>query len=51
MTEVNSKTFKITVKSPFSFSIGDTSAFSAYKCNGIAQQVKVPVLMEFKGLE
>ena len=51
MTEVNGKTFKITFKSPHSFSIGDTSGFSAYESNGIAEQVKVPVLMEFKGLD
>jgi hypothetical protein len=30
MTQVNGKQFKITVKSPHSFSIGNTSGFSAY---------------------
>jgi ubiquitin-activating enzyme E1 len=28
MTEVNEKVFKITVKSPYTFSIGDTTGFS-----------------------
>lgn len=51
MTEVNEKIFKITVKSKHSFSIGDTSNFHPYESNGVVEQMKVPVLMEFKGLE
>jgi ubiquitin-activating enzyme E1 len=42
MSEVNAKNFKITVKSPYTFSIGDTSGFSQYQREGIAVQVKVP---------
>lgn len=42
MTEVNGKQFKVTVKSPHTFTIGDTSKFSPYDSNGIAEQVKVP---------
>jgi ubiquitin-activating enzyme E1 len=51
MSQVNGKQFKITFKSPHCFAIGDTTGFSPYESNGIAEQVKVPVLMEFKGLE
>lgn len=51
MTQVNGKQFKIVVKSPHSFTIGDTSGFSPYESNGIAEQVKVPVHIEFKSLE
>lgn len=36
MNEVNGKLFKITVKSPHTFTIGDTSAFAEYESNGIA---------------
>jgi ubiquitin-activating enzyme E1 len=50
MTEVNGKTFKITVKSPHTFSIGDTSAFGDYEANGLAEQVKVPVHFKFNSL-
>jgi hypothetical protein len=50
MTEVNGKQFKIVVKSPHSFSIGDTSSFSVYESNGIAEQVKVPVFLKFNSL-
>jgi ubiquitin-activating enzyme E1 len=48
MTEVNGKLFKITVKSPFLFSIGDTTNFSPYLREGIVEQVKVPVKFPFK---
>ena len=37
MTEVNDKQFKIKVKSPYTFSIGDTSKFSPYKREGIVE--------------
>lgn len=50
MTEVNDKKFKINVISPFSFSIGDTTAFSKYTRQGIAEQVKVPYPVKFKSL-
>ena len=36
------------MKSPFSFTIGDTRAFSAYKRQGIVEQVKKPTIYEFK---
>ena len=36
MEELNGKKHKITVKSPDSFSIGDTSKFSNYISGGIA---------------
>lgn len=42
MTEINGQQFKITTKSPHSFTIGDTSKFSSYVSGGIATQVKVP---------
>lgn len=51
MTEVNEQKFKISVLSPFSFSIGDTSKFSKYTRQGIAEQVKVPLPTKFKSLE
>lgn len=51
MEEVNGKLWKIEVKSPLSFTIGDTSGFAPYLSNGIVSQVKVPVEVEFKSLE
>ena len=51
MTQVNGKQFKITVKSPHSFTIGDTNDFSEYEANGIAEQVKVPTTLKFNPLE
>lgn len=42
MTELNDKVFSVTVKSPFSFSIGDTSGFSSYISGGSFEQVKAP---------
>ena len=37
--------------SPFSFSIGDTSAFSDYTREGIVEQVKVPTTFNFRSFE
>lgn len=51
MDQVNGKLFKITVKSPHTFSIGDTSEFGEYDSNGRAEQVKVPVTFKFNSLE
>ena len=51
MEEINGKSFKITVKSPHSFTIGDTSGFSAYLSGGMAVEEKVPSLMKFHSLE
>lgn len=36
MAEINGKQFKIEVKSPHSFTIGDTRGFSNYESGGIA---------------
>lgn len=51
MTEINGKEYKIEVKSPHSFAIGDTRAFSPYVSGGIATEVKVPSLMKFYPLQ
>lgn len=50
MSELNGKTFKIKVISPFSFEIGDTSSFGEYTRQGIAEQVKVIKQLEFFSL-
>ncbi|KAI0081689.1 ubiquitin activating enzyme [Panus rudis PR-1116 ss-1] len=41
---------KVTVKGPYTFSIGDTSNLSEYKAGGIFTQVKMPKIIEFKSL-
>ena len=51
MTEINGQTYQIKVLSPTSFTIGDTSSFSPYERNGIAEQVKVPQQLKFKSLK
>ena len=38
------------MKSPTSFTIGDTSSFSPYTGEGFVEQVKVPVNISFKSL-
>lgn len=50
MTELNGKEFKVTVKGPYSFAIGDTSKLSPYIKGGFVEQIKVPVEHEFKPL-
>lgn len=50
MEEVNKKTFVIKVISPYQFSIGDTTNFGKYLRDGIAEQVKVPIYVNFKSL-
>lgn len=51
MTELNGcEPRKVTVKGPYTFSIGDTSNFSEYKSGGIFTQVKMPKILEFKSL-
>ncbi|XP_040891055.1 ubiquitin-like modifier-activating enzyme 1 [Toxotes jaculatrix] len=51
MTELNSMgPVEITVRSPYSFSIGDTSAFSEYERGGIVTEVKQPRMLNFKPL-
>lgn len=48
MTELNnSKPRQIKVTGPYSFTIDDTSGFSAYTCEGIVTQVKVPQTISF----
>ena len=51
MTQLNGKQYKIIVKSPDSFTIGDTSKFSDYIGGGIAAQVKLPIFIKFKSLQ
>ena len=52
MPEINGlDPVEIKFVSPFSFSIGDTSAFSAYTREGIVEQVKVPTKFHFKSYE
>lgn len=51
MTEINGKEFKIEVKSPHSFFIGDTRNFSAYTNGGIATEIKVPTFTKFYDLK
>lgn len=48
MTEVNGTEFKIKVLGPYTFSIGDTTKFTAYVRGGYVHQVKKPKQIEFK---
>ncbi|OCH92904.1 ubiquitin activating enzyme [Obba rivulosa] len=41
---------KISVKGPYTFTIGDTSNFGEYKQGGIFTQVKMPKILDFKSL-
>lgn len=51
MTELNGcEPRKITVKGPYTFTIGDTSNLGNYKAGGIFTQVKMPKILEFKSL-
>ncbi|KAF8165027.1 ubiquitin activating enzyme [Crassisporium funariophilum] len=51
MTELNGcEPRKISVKGPYTFSIGDTSNLSDYKTGGIFAQVKMPKVLDFKSL-
>ena len=48
MTELNDcKPRKITVKGPYTFSIGDTSDLSPYESGGTFTQVKMPKIISF----
>lgn len=52
MTELNGcEPRKIKVLGPYTFSIGDTSAFSKYVRGGIVTQVKMPKKIAFKSLQ
>ncbi|CAF3215764.1 unnamed protein product [Rotaria sp. Silwood2] len=48
MTEVNDKEFKISVPSPFTFTIGDTRNFGVYEGGGNVVEVKKPEIVNFK---
>lgn len=48
MTEVNDKEFKITVPSPFTFTIGDTRNYGVYEGGGTVTEVKKPETVQFK---
>uniref|UniRef100_A0AAX7SXG1 E1 ubiquitin-activating enzyme n=1 Tax=Astatotilapia calliptera TaxID=8154 RepID=A0AAX7SXG1_ASTCA len=51
MTELNNMApVGIKVRGPYSFSIGDTSAFSEYERGGVVNEAKQPVLLNFKPL-
>ncbi|KAK0242946.1 ubiquitin activating enzyme [Armillaria nabsnona] len=51
MTELNGcEPRKISVKGPYTFTIGDTSNLGTYKTGGIFTQVKMPKIIEFKSL-
>nr|XP_019957015.1 PREDICTED: ubiquitin-like modifier-activating enzyme 1 [Paralichthys olivaceus] len=51
MTELNSiGPVEITVRSPYSFSIGDTSAFSEYERGGVVTEIKKRCMLGFKPL-
>ncbi|KAJ3572643.1 hypothetical protein NP233_g2953 [Leucocoprinus birnbaumii] len=51
MTELNGcEPRKISVKGPYTFTIGDTSGFQDYKRGGIFTQVKMPKIIDFKSL-
>ncbi|KAI1734377.1 ubiquitin-activating enzyme E1 1 [Xylaria scruposa] len=39
---------KVTVKGPYTFSIGDVSGLGQYKRGGLYQQVKMPAIIDFK---
>lgn len=48
MTELNGcEPRKITVKGPYTFTIGDTTGLSDYASGGIFTQVKMPKVIEF----
>ncbi|KAL5487808.1 UBA1 [Sanghuangporus weigelae] len=51
MEELNGcEPVKVTVKGPYTFSIGDTSKFGDYISGGIFTQVKMPKIINFKSL-
>ena len=41
---------KVTVKGPYTFSIGDVSGFGQYKKGGLFTQVKMPKILQFESL-
>ncbi|CAF1279762.1 unnamed protein product [Rotaria sordida] len=48
MTEVNEQEFKISVPSPYTFTIGDTRNFGVYEGGGNVIEVKKPEIANFK---
>ncbi|KAH6681138.1 hypothetical protein F5X68DRAFT_211958 [Plectosphaerella plurivora] len=46
----NAEPRKITVKGPYTFSIGDVSGLGQYVRGGLYQQVKMPKVLEFKSM-
>ncbi|KAJ7468083.1 ubiquitin activating enzyme [Mycena latifolia] len=42
---------KVSVKGPYTFTIGDTTNFNMYKTGGIFTQVKMPKMIQFKSLQ
>lgn len=46
----NSEPRKITVKGPYTFSIGDVSTLGQYKRGGLYSQVKMPKIIQFQSL-
>lgn len=51
MTELNGTTHQVTVLSPYSFAIGDTSLFQPYTHGGILRLVKTPKTISFETME
>jgi len=52
MPEINGKEFPIKVISPIAFTIDqDTTNWSKYIRNGVAEQIKLPITIHFKSLE
>ncbi|KIJ19978.1 hypothetical protein PAXINDRAFT_7243 [Paxillus involutus ATCC 200175] len=52
MEELNGcKPRKVSVKGPYTFTIGDTSSLGDYIRGGIFNQVKMPKILEFKSLQ
>jgi len=50
MTDINAKEFPVKVLGPYTFSIGDTTAFGDYERGGVVTQVKQPKVVSFKPL-
>ncbi|XP_048053522.1 ubiquitin-like modifier-activating enzyme 6 [Megalobrama amblycephala] len=51
MSELNGSTHQVTVLSPYSFAIGDTSSFQPYAHGGIFRLVKIPKTFSFETME
>nr|DBA28735.1 TPA: hypothetical protein GDO54_009041 [Pyxicephalus adspersus] len=51
MSSLNGSTYQVSVTSPYSFSIGDTSSMEPYQHGGIAVQKKMPKTFSFERLE